>query len=166
MVSREAIAKCWHHSGTAALGDGGALSQDSQVALAVSGLSHGITPISFIISLIFLNYLWHCPLPAGPRQADQPIHANRWAKKSEAGTCSNSVFLPSVMLSIFPFPCLLRDVMWQRSTHLTSRLLSTVATAFPVRKRVSPYLVPKTAKHLQALLERHQAFLSTMPSPG
>lgn len=43
----------------------------------------------------------------------------------------------------FSFSISCESMMWQRSTHLTSRLLSTVATAFPARKSLSPYLAPK-----------------------
>lgn len=82
------------------------------------------------------------------RQAHEPTQDSRWAKKSEAGT--KAISLSSGMLRIFPLPSPTRGVIWQRSTLLTSRLLSPMATAFPARDGVFPYPAPngiKTSGH-------------------
>lgn len=67
-------------------------------------------------------------------------------RSQRQGPAATQPSFHSEMLSIFPFPPPVRGVMWQKSTHLTSRLLSTMATAFPARNGVSPYLAQKGLK--------------------
>lgn len=87
------------------------------------------------------------------RQADEPTHASRWAKKSEAGTCSNSTSFWNAEHFAFSISSKRCDVTEVNTPHIKAAIHH--GNSFSCKEWGLSLPGPKRTKDVQTFLEQH-----------